>query len=258
MLGLAELQLGQPVMDEQNIEKLDALKKDVVELVTEHWQTHQKAYLLSHLGKTLIGRGFDLQAVLAGRKLRAYISTELKDRLKVLSPRNNQLKVGAVPTDADLSGGIDILFAPPNKSAKGDDRIPSFVPAFWAAFTRPIPSGRVRTLSLAPKIQFQDVSEAAATNSGKKTVGSEFVVLQGNLSNGEYSTAVYSSIKRWLTNNDIELAAVLSASPTSGGATAGGRADRSSLLEQMMAALTDEEMRRISLPLDIVARLAKA
>ncbi|MFM0029708.1 hypothetical protein PQR70_26070 [Paraburkholderia madseniana] len=245
-------------MDVQNTEKLDALKKDVVELVTEHWQAHGKAYLLAGLGKALIARGFDLQATLAGRKLRAYISTELKDRLKVLSPRSNPLKVGAVPAGADLSGGVDILFTSPSKPAESDGHVPSFVPAFWAAFTRPIPTGRIRTLSLAPKIQFQEVSEAAANSSGKKTVSPEFVVSPGSLSNGEYRTAVYSNIRRWLTDNDIELTAVLAGSSAAGSMAAEGRVASGSLLEQMMAVLTDEELRRVSLPLDIVARLAKA
>jgi hypothetical protein len=251
-------------MAEQNTEKLDALRKDVVELVTEHWQTNKKAYLLSRLGQTLIRRGFDLQEILAGRKLAAYISTELKDALRVLSPRSNSLMIGAIPVDADVSSGIDTLFTPPSKPAGGEGHVPSLIPAFWAAFTRPIPTGRVRTLSLAPKVQFQDVSEAAATQSGKMTVAPELVVSPDSVSNGDYKTAVYSSIQRWLEANGIELKSVLASSSSSGSAaqmartdSADGRADGGSLLEQMLAALTDDEKRRVSLPLDIVARLAR-
>lgn len=245
------------VMGEQNTEKLEALRKDVVELVTEHWQEHGKAYLLSRLGLTLVRRGFNLQATLAGRKLAAYISTELADVLRVVSPPSNSLKSGVVPVTADLSGGLEALFTAPTPLADGDGQIPSLVPAFWAAFTRPIPPDRVRTLSLAPRVQFQDVSVAAATQSGKKVVGPEFIVSPGAHGNGTYKAAVYSSIQRWLSSNDVELAAVLASSPSSAGVTVQSRGESGSLLERLTSALTHEELRRISLPLDIVARLAK-
>lgn len=244
-------------MDELNTKNIDALKQEIVELVTEHWHTHQKVYLLSNLGQTLMRRGFDLQAILAGRKFMNYISTELKDKIIVFPSPNNPLKIGVVPANVEVTESTEAIFSPPDNRHGGDPKIPTFAPAFWAAFTRPIPTGRVRTLSLSPKIQFQEVSETAATQSGKRTVSSDFIVSAETSDSGDYRKRVYENIQRWLVENTIDESAVLARSSTTERATTEERT-RSSLLEHLLSTLTDEEMRRISLPLDIVARLSKA
>lgn len=234
-------------------QRTEELSKAIIEKVNSYWDTNQHACLLSLLGKMLNEDGFNSKAILVGRKLKDYISAELSSELKVLHPSGNPVKVGVIPVSADVSKGIETLFVSPESS---EERVPHFPYAFWAAFTKPISAGKIRTLKLRPKIQFQDLPNSTVENE-ELVVEEQLITPRENLNSVEYKAKVYSNIKSWLKLNNIRENDLLTGLPNPASEPEVGRVESSSLLYQVLNALTEEQLHRVSLPLDIVSKLAK-
>ena len=71
-------------MSEGEDNRLASVKKEIVALVKEHWDSSNKVLLLATLGKALMQRGVILRTVLRGQKLVPFLQAELKDQLTVL------------------------------------------------------------------------------------------------------------------------------------------------------------------------------
>jgi hypothetical protein len=235
----------------KNNDAVGKVLKDTIELVKTHWDETGQALLLSHLGLELKRRGHDTVEVLAGRKLASFLSVEAKGQLRVIRPAGNPLIVGVVPSDVDVSDGTQSVFPDGSIEARVRASMQLYAPAFWAAFTHKLSTGRVRVLSLEPKIQFQDV-ERDKVPTGGLIVPADSIVNVDSVKPTEFGQVVDAKIKHWLAQSNVREQQVLA---NSSGVV--NRGERISVLEKILRSLSEEQLQRVSLPLDVVSKLSQ-
>ena len=219
--GLPEIRMPRTQMTD--------IDDSIVRLVQEFWDEHQKPLLLSQLGAQDIGK----QAKEQAGGLRAYV--ERLDQLTVIQHSGIQALVGVVPRDVRESAD-DLL----NRTQSDTT---TYHPAVWAAFRKELYRSKRRYISTEPPINFTDIQEGAPP--------SGFVEIQReHIANpADRVSEVVRRIKAWLEANHKVDPAVFNRS------TMGQRLPANDLLGRVLLALEPDELRRMSIPLDIVRKL---
>ena len=226
------------------------IDREIADLVQEHWETHSTPLLLSQLGSR-IPREDAAVIKNESENLAAYLRDRLADRVEVIQSGQNPTIIAAIPANVGKDSNIDVDTMLLGTSRLGTSRrlvFPRFHPAFWAAFVKePTPQTR-RYVSVGPPPRFQELSDDTTPSDTDATeVASEYIV-----GDDDDVAAVHSSIKRWLIANSLDESLFL--------------ADRESrrkqlpsddLLGRLIVALTSEELKRMSIPLDIVSKLRR-
>ena len=227
-------------------------------LVQREWDDKGQAILLSRVPSLFEDEGFDPEDILQGRKLRPFLENETEGRFRVLRSDDQKIVWGLLPATAQISEPYTRYF--PKSSS---DRPIRFAPSAWKAFTLAIPEGQRRWLFDQPSIRFEDFASDEAAVDGHE-VERRFVTVSERSEDDEVHRAtVLSSIAAWAAEKSIDpsrfalgrkrapvsKAAQPSPAPGSTGATA---------LDQLLSLLQPGELTRISLPLDVVARLRSA
>lgn len=227
---------------------IDSLKQRIVELTQKSWSEHNKALFLARLGKVLVQEGLDLRTLLRGEKLSPFIQRELKNEVRIVQSPKDPLIFAVVPQAASLTGDLLEYFAPPpthDKSMLFDARL-------WAAFSKPLPPGKTRRITLAPSIHFSDVEPTSKMEEGEIEIPADAIVPIGSKPQHERNTILQKGIHDWLKSKGINREAVR-ATDTS---TLAWRHDNS-ILSLLIASLDHRELQRITIPLDVVAKLLK-
>ena len=215
------------------------LENGVVQLVEQHWHDHNKPLLLSQLGNRELGQ----QAKAAAGGLATFIETRLRDRVRLIQHENQRQLVGVIPWGLG-AGGSDhnaLLERTRNPSDAGDQR---FAPAFWAAFRKPLATGYSRWMHSERPVRFEDVSEGFEAAEGFVEVDRSYIVDP----EGDAAT-VLASIKAWREDKGVKLDAYLRARESD------LRSADDDLLGQILDRLGPDEMRRVTMPLDVVRKL---
>jgi hypothetical protein len=228
---------------------LEELKRHVLELTHQNWEKTGKALLLASLGQTLGRAGHDLRAELRGQKMVPFLQFELADRVRVLTSPHDRLVLGVVPADAAIGDDVAALFKKERKET--EEKGVRFDRRVWMAFSRPVAPGCVRALFWEPELRFEDVPKEASAKITSNVVPEHLIVPVGALPSGERNAALQENIKKWLEEHGVDFE-VARAMPVSADqpATYGGSA-----LSALFRALDARDLARISMPLDIVAKL---
>lgn len=214
--------------------------------VAEHWKQFHEPLLLSRLGQNLARRGFDVQARLAGIRLSEVIRNHLADELR-LQPTSPDSKVwAAMPADTGAVVAPKLVLKPDEKQ-----HLPRVAAHVWAAFVRPLPVGSVREIELGDEPVFRDLPIDEASSGSLLVTSTDVIQRSSEEEAAPYYRRVYQSICAWAEANSIPIERVRAdAQPSK------RKPDRS-LLEAMISQLTDDQRRRVNLPLDVVASLLK-
>lgn len=236
----------------EELEALARFKAAVAKLVSDNFTRTGRGLLLARLGTALRYENVSVDAVLNGRKLASVLRESLTDVVTVVSsPAHPQLigafPVGKAPTDvsADSFDTSQILTRPALNVRRYD-------PRFWAAFTKPIAEGKKRVVSLDP-IGFTDIDEASEADSGGFDLAASYICARNGITKADYEQAVIESLEQWLTENNVEFHQV-----EQGASSRKQEIKDRNILEQMLRLLSEEQQRRISLPLDVIAKLIKS
>lgn len=243
-------------MDQPDATALQPLQKDIVEAVVETWNSGKTVLPLARLGQILIGRGYDLRLQLGGKKLAEMVRTDLAAYVQVLRHPTNTMLTAAAPADAQLEGDIEKYFvAPPAAAPVDQPKVPRFNKVVWAAFVRALPDGFVRTLALEPRPQFQDVSAEAASASGKYRIEQTDTVPYGSASpSSEVVQKVNVSITNWAAKNGVSIQSLHEEQRSDSSIPTSGRV-HGSLLDRLVSALSDDELKSVKLSLNVVRKL---
>ena len=220
------------------------IDREIVGLVQEHWKARRAPLLLSQLGSR-ISRENAAGIKNESENLVAYLRDRLADHVEVIQSRQNPTIIAAIPANVGKDSNIDIdaMLETPRRSV-----FPRFHPAFWAAFVKePAPRTR-RYVSAGPPPRFQELSDdAPPSDADAIEVASEYIV-------GDDSdvAAIHSSIKRWLIANSLDESLFLA-----DGESRRKQLPSDDLLGRLIVALTPEELKRMSIPLDIVSKLRR-
>jgi hypothetical protein len=219
----------------------------IVEIVEEFYRAKGRGLLLSQLGQALRKQGIDLQEALVGRRLSEFIEAELGAAISLVTSPVDRKVLSAIPLGAKAAS------APVQKAAPeaSSPAIPRIAPAVWAAFTKPIQPGSERVLDV-DRLAFIDLPAAEAAGSAYCIPSSDVVVRKPGCSRADYEREVFGKISAWLGKHGIELERI------SASALAGRHSNiKMSLYEQFVDRLSEDQRRRVALPLDVIEALSR-
>ena len=217
----------------------------IVSLVRQCWDEHRVPLLLSRLGGEYSGN-IAREAKEQAGSLGAYLHRRLADRVRVVQHSTKPALIGAIPLDADTggSGNFDSLL----EQTRGQtmQAVRRFLPAFWAGFRKPLHESSRRYMSVHAPVHFRD-DLGDNQPDGYIEIQSEHVV-----GPDAETTEVQQEIEAWLANNGLE--------PTSFLVTRTAESTQlpsHDLLGRLLIALDSDDLKRLSMPLDIVNKLRR-
>lgn len=245
-------------MTEAENTDLTPLYSNAIEIVVDNWTKNSTALPLARLGQILGSRGHNLRLELAGRKMAEVIREDLADSIRLISHPNNDLLLGAIPESVKIEGDISVYFKKPQPiaEASSDAKLPRFHREIWMAFTKNIAAGNVRTLSLEPKPQFQDVSKEAAEASGKYRIQAGDIIITNTIPiSKEEKNKVAQAIVTWAQRNDISIENLYHRSYANSVDSSSYGKLKGSLLDQVLSILSEDELKMVQLPLSVIKKL---
>ena len=195
--------------------------------------------LLSRLGGEDGGEIGRLAKQEAG-SLGAYLRHRLDARVRVIHHSAKPTVAGAIP--ADVPAGANADFDRPLGQSSGAG--PRFQSAFWAAFRVPLDESRGRYMSIQAPLRFVDVSPEERPD-GFLEVAREYIV-----GPDAEATEVQQRAQDWLAVNGLDQDPFLSKNKADV-----ARLPSDDLLGRLLLALEPDELKRISMPLDVVRKL---
>ena len=221
------------------------LDRLIVTAVREHWNQLGKPILLSQLGSrvpreesTRIKEKFD--------NLASYLRRELSDHIAVLQSKENPTIIGAIPANAvdDESLHADILLS--RSVRRPGTAFPRFHPAFWAAFIKDLEPEAHRYVFIGPPPRFRDLGSDEEPEDTIE-IARDYIV-----GTDDDVAAVHESINKWIRANQLNEEAFLAESTS-----IAEDLPSDDLLGRLVGSLTQEELKRMSIPLDIVSKLRR-
>lgn len=201
-------------------------------------------YLLSALGKDL---GDDLRTIKALTKanLSEFLENRLSDRFAVVLGGQHSNVKAIVRTNSESP--VDNGMAP---DAAVEASGPRFNYRFWASFSVPLSPGKRRWMDRRTFV-FRDLDE--------EPEGNEVIEIPADLIPAAElqarDAAIRLNIQKWLEMNSLDHRDFLASRPAAVRALSTGSGDTA--LSVLLAALDHRQLMSVSLPLDVVASLAK-
>lgn len=224
---------------------LQELDQRIISLVQQSWADHQVPLLLSRLGAQDGGEIARL-AKQESFSLAGYLRDRLADDVRVIQHSSKPVVVGAVPADVDGEpGDFDAWLERTHGQSVGMP--PRFHPAFWAAFRVPLDENKRRYMSLVPPLRFVDAYPEDRPE-GDNYAEIEWEYVDSDVEPSE----VQQNVDDWLEANGLDAIPFLASNKPSG-----ARSSSDDLLGRLLAVLDPEDQKRVSLPLDIVAKLRR-
>lgn len=219
----------------------------IVQEVDRHWSDHGTPLLLSQLGNRDSGDIARKAREEAGG-LAAYLRIRLADRVRVVQHSSKPVVVGAIPAsvDEDSISSLDALLS---RTQSGSSKAaPRFHPALWSAFRKPLEETKRRYIRIRAPVHFVDATPDERPEDVIEVEREHIVGPSAEIAD------VVRQAQTWLAanENDVEPALFLS-QERSGSA----RLPADDLLGRLLLALDPEDLRRISLPLDIASKLRR-
>lgn len=228
--------------------EMTEFEDQAVSLVASYVEKRRVAMPLALLGAMLKERGFDLRATLGGKTLSSFLKEKASDRLVVRPSLHDPKTFGVAPIDAAKPGFDPFrnLGERLDKIVSDDVKVPEISNAARLAFTRVIPDGMARVITLQPKFKFKDIKSSLIE--GELVVDPKMVVgrLEGE-GEAPYEARILSSISDWARQNKLSFEHIKKVKAL--------KSSAKSLLESIIDNLSEDQMSRVLLPLDVVAIL---
>ncbi|WP_157660550.1 hypothetical protein [Burkholderia ubonensis] len=225
-------------------------KEFVVKTIFDQYEENQSPLLLSRIGQIAIKKKYDLKNELKGRQLASYIQSELADKIEILAPDNMPGRLQARPRGnaAIAASGVDTT--PP----KTDLIAPRLNKTLWLAFSRPLQEDHVRHIQMTPFVHYWDLPTPSPLAIGRLEIQKEFILDTSSLDpHTSRDNAIQSNITKWFAENQLDLERFhlgQSKKPLEQSRDGG-------LLSQIIARLNENDLKRIVVPLDIIAKLMR-
>lgn len=229
---------------------VDADWRDVLKArVQEVWDREQRALMLSRVPQVLKDAGIDAGELLQGRKLRPFLEAEGAGHFNLIQSERNHIVWGILPSAVAASRPYDQYLLRPEA-----ERALRFAHAAWVAFTTPIEPGRRRWITDEPSVHFQDLAEDAEPGAGYHI--DRRYIAEGDARGEVGGAVVVARIGEWAAEQKVDpsrFALGRRKSPVPRGDRAQPVGE--SALDQLLGILLPSELTRMSIPLDVVARL---
>lgn len=226
---------------------LQQLKSDIADMVGRNWKQWGRPLLLSGLGSLLGSRRLQIEAD-TGLKLKPFVMYYLKDDFRIIQKPTDPNVIGLLPKEASISGDLSFYFTRPALAAGAP---PRFKSSFWAAFAKPIPLYSNRFIDLNT-LRFVDQPETALPPQGWLHIRREFIPPENTTGR---DAAVLMGVEQWLQEHSIDRSIVVAGRSQS--STAPFPISEGNLLQRLLSSLDQDDLRRITMPMDVVAKLLR-
>lgn len=236
-------------------DQLRTLKAFITDLANTTYKKDGKGLLLSRVGEIIAKEQRGLRNVLGNRKLVGFIEAELADSVQIItSPENHIVKV-ILPADVTVNGDV-LRFLPKHDATSTTVSKPRYNRAFWAAFSRPLAKDYTRLVGFEPHVHYDDIVGDAPATTIKKIVPHSLVIDEATEPDpAKRALRINEVISEWLKTNAVSADIVKAKTEKDQASAMMYGSHKGSLLEIMLAALDDTDLKRIQMPLDIVAKL---
>lgn len=222
----------------------DSLADRIAELVEEHWREQSTPLLLSQLGSADQGN-IGRSAKQLSTNLAGFIGDRVADRVRIVGGSIVPPVLAALPANVEEAVDVDDLLSKLRRE-RSSTRVQRFHPAFWAAFRVPLDESKRRFVSTRVPIRFQDTSLDGSDRAGFVEVQREYITEADD-------AAVHQRISAWLQTHELDNEAFL----VTDNATAPTDLPRDDLLGRLLVSLESDELKRMSIPLDVVLKLRR-
>ena len=224
-------------------QELSDIDRQIVHRVRERWEKNKTPLLLSELGNMEKG-SFGRHAKEKTKKLKNYLTNYLAEDIRIVSHPDKATVIGVVPAEAeDFSiDAFDRLAT--SAGSLSSPGTPRYHAAFWAAFRIPLDTPKRRYLSLKSPTHFRDTELEEAPDG--------FIEIEPRyIADADTETIdIMKHIEEWIKLNDLDEAQFLWAHNKKDGSL-----PPNSLLDRFLLALDAEDLKRVSMPLDIIKKL---
>ena len=214
--------------------------------VDAEWKSGQKPILLSQIGSLEQGKIVEFIKS-SGVSLKKFISSEMNDKYRVEHHSENKAVIGIFPRNTKTTSvkSFDQFFDYKNHKAEKKVRIK---PVFWAAFKKPLNEGMNRYILFEPKQTFEDIKKTDAPPPGGVSLPSKYIVSEKTSDDN-----IFNNISKWLEEQQFSIEKI------SQGRNFDKRHPKlppnANLLEHILVSLTVDELKRVSIPLDVLKKL---
>jgi len=234
---------------------LNALKAFIKELATVTYSQENKGLLLSRVGELIAKQHPELRKVLEGRKLVEFIEKELADSVNILTSAENNIVKVILPTSVNIRGDVSQFFPKRNATGISGNKL-RYNRAFWAAFSHPIANDSTRLLGFDPQVHFEDIEGDVPPTTHKKVITQDLVIDETKEPDPvKRVQRINEIISNWLQTNAVNVGLVEAKTEKCLTSTSVIGPHKGSLLEVLLGALGDDDLKRIQMPLDVVAKL---
>jgi hypothetical protein len=214
---------------EDTAQEIARIKDRIDAFISEHFARGEQVYYLSKLGIQLGSDRLDLEK-LTGVKLGTFVRNNFDYHMDAEGQHKNVLVL--------RSKGL------PDGTSSSRHSVPRYAPRFWAAFAVPLAQGEHRFINLST-LAFGPVGPSAGSNADIREIEPQFIAPM-DASGSASDTTV--RIAEWLDQQKLEPERFI-AKPRHTGRDGG------TALEFLLNTLDGDQLRRVSLPLDIVKTL---
>ena len=229
-----------PLMDQDTLQLID----ETVDRVDAFWREHSVPMLLSALGNVERGR-ISREVKRHADGLRSFLEVVVGERVLVVAHSRKPMVVGVVPRNEDTRGIQDWDPLLDKTGAKATSR--RLHPALWAAFRKPIEDAMERYVQVGESVRFTDVAREDEIPDGIRVERRFIVGIEAS------PEAVYENAMAWLHENQLE---VSDFQPEAGSRTS-TKLPSNDLLGRLILALDPRDLQRLSIPMDVVAKLRR-
>jgi hypothetical protein len=206
---------------------------------------HGRGLLLSGVPVVLRNAGIDIGQLLGRQKLAPFLATFGPPEIQLIRSEENPALWAILPGDAEIAPPLSRYFPQPKpEDAKATP--PRFHPAVWRCFVTNLEPGNQRWLNLSGTPFFFDRVEGEPVD-GAVEVDREFVRTDSLFKSND---AIAASIEQWAAKHGIDSAKLV----VSENREVSHGKGKEAVLTSFLSSLTRDEMVRISLPADVVAR----
>lgn len=221
--------------DDNDETELERIRAKLVEIIEAEFESGSDAVYLSRLGNALGDDRLTLER-LSHQKLSSFVAEHLEYPIQQTGKQQNILYLVRPGVDP-----VDVTF----KSSS----TPRYSRRFWAAFAAPLSEGEERHINLNTQRFGASIEQIkVAPDDDIRPIPHDYV------SNGsESASEIAGMISSWLADQGLQPDAFLQRR----GKKERADYDHLSILDQMIRTLDGDQLRRVSLPLDVVASLLK-
>ena len=218
-----------------------------VKHVREHWEQHRVPVLLSTLGVFEDGH---LSRVAKGKgmRLKTFLQETAGERVMIVEHSERWMVVGVVPRE-DGTEGI----------ANWDELLESVVGgsetlghtrlhrSLWVALRKPLGAGMERYVRYQPTVSFQDIREGAGLEGGVPLRQSDIAGRDASVDD------VYGKAMKWLKENNLDIDNFRDERVHE----AQAKLPSNDLLGKLISALGPRDLEKITVSMDVVAKLRR-